>query len=125
MPKLSDEVKNKIKVLRKDFKLEPIEIKYHTIMKKDNKYENLDVIKYWCKKVDQTGDCKVSKKSGRPPKLNKDQVDLLVKMIDQNPTKFYNEIKRKCNLNHVTRRTVNNYGLRNGIRKFYSNLIYI
>lgn len=43
MVNLSEEIKNKIKVLRKDFKLNPLEIKYHPIMKNDDKLFNLDV----------------------------------------------------------------------------------
>ena len=58
-------------------------------------------------------------KSGRPRKLDSDQVEKLVKEIRDNckTRGGYTTIRRCSALFNMTTRTVNNYGLRNGFRK--------
>lgn len=77
------------------------------------------MIHKWVKRVDETGDCKISSKSGRPRKLDPDQEKELINDIRTNckARGGYTTIRRHCALLNMTTRTVNNYGLRNGFRK--------
>lgn len=155
---LTEEQRNRLKFLRKDYNHSPEEIRRNPNMRKPNGemhqlkvndlnlksncderikifkelqigkpklIEFVQVIKHWVNRVDSTGDCKIAKRSGRRRLLNEDQERELVKGIrkyckDRNG---YSTVRRKTGLLHVTTRTVNNYGIRNGFSELESIII--
>ena len=78
------------------------------------------MIQYWVHRVDSTDDCQIAKKSGRNRALKDDQEEDLVKCIREYAMhrSGYSKIREKNRLFHITRRTVNNYGLRNGFKRY-------
>ena len=74
--------------------------------------------------MDETGDTKRAKKTGRTRKLNKKQEEKLIKFIEENPKIDYLTIAsqmRKTGIafdSMISARTVNDYALRNKIRMF-------
>ena len=81
-------------------------------------------IQYWIQRLNETGDTKRAKKTGRTRKLNKKQEEKLIKFIEENPKIDYLTIAsqmRKTGIafdSMISARTVNDYALRNKIRMF-------
>ena len=79
---------------------------------------SIKVVKYWTKRFDSTGDVKTKPRSGRPKVLSARKESSLINYIHSHNKMVYNEVRRKKRLWKVTRRTINNYALRNKIRSF-------
>lgn len=80
----------------------------------------LDTIKYWMKRVEDTGDIQTKSRSGRPKALNHTQTNEMVKMIEKDDEVTYPEIadqlKKKFKVDFKPR-TVNDYALKEGYSK--------
>jgi len=116
---LTDDQRSKIKFFRTEYNLTPSEIR-RKIVKPNGKLYQLKVIRKWVDRVDQTEDCKLLPKSGRPRKLDLNQEEKLIENIRMNckARGGYTTIRRCTSLFNMTTRTVNNYGLRNGFRTY-------
>lgn len=77
------------------------------------------MIKHWVDRVDATGGCEIAKRSGRPRSLDDVQEQTVVKNIRKycKDRSGYTTVRRKSKMFHVTNRTINNYGLKNGFRE--------
>ena len=74
-------------------------------------------VRYWVKRLEETGDVNVKPRSGRPRALNSVQEKELVDYIRRHESFTYRKVKRKKHI-RFTVRTVNNYALRHRIRAF-------
>lgn len=93
------------------------EIRQHkSLIRADGTKILLKTVKYWLERLKKTGEMKTMHRSGRPRFLDDNREKELISYIDNNSKKNYHVIKRNIHLT-CTRRTVNNYALRNGISK--------
>ena len=94
------------------------EIRDHPLLRRqDGSRILMKTVREWIERYRTTGSTSVKKKSGRPRILNKSQEARLVNRLMKNPGEMYSEVKESFRLK-CTRKTVNNYGLRNGFRAF-------
>ena len=85
----------------------------------------LSTLKYWAKRLAATGDVKVKRRLGRPKLLNQLQEKNLVHYIKSHSGSNYSEVKQNTQF-QGHRRTLNNYALKNKIRKFQIvHLLYL
>lgn len=80
-------------------------------------------VKYWVDRLKETGDVKTAPRSGRPRKLTRKQEEKLIRFIKNNPRMKYRIVKGKLKflrLMKITRRTINHYARRRGIRAYRS-----
>lgn len=75
----------------------------------------LDTVKYCIKRLIETDDVKNLPVKGRPRILKEQSESKLIDFINKNNKKTYNYIKKKTGFKG-TRRSLNNYALRNQIR---------
>lgn len=75
-------------------------------------------VRYWIKRLEETGEVDVKPRSGRPRALNSAQEKELVDYIREHDTYTYRKVKRKKRLRTVSVRTVNRYALRHRLRAF-------
>lgn len=114
-PNLSDEIKYYIKFMHKFMKWSPEVIFKHPSLSSSNKIQKRTV-QYWIKRIDETDGIERIKQKGAKRILSANQEKDLVKYIDSNNQKSYNQVKIDTRID-CTPRTVNNYALRNGISK--------
>ena len=94
------------------------EIRDHPLLRRqDGTRILMKTVREWIERYRTTGSTSVKPKSGRPRILNKHQETRLVNRLMKNPNEMYSEVKDSFRLK-CTRKTVNNYGLRNGFRAF-------
>lgn len=117
---LTEEQRFYLKFMHVYLKFTAEEIRNHVSLKNsDNKLHRKSTIKYWIDRIDETGDVKVKERSGRPKKLNDNEIEHLLNTIKQNSKLRYSRIRLKSKLTKVCTNTINRYGLRNGFRKFF------
>lgn len=97
---------------------QPEEIRNHPLLRRqDGTKILLKTVREWVERYRQTGSTSIKKRSGRPRALNKRQEEKLINSLIRNPREMYselqNDLRAKC-----TRKTINNYALRNGFRAF-------
>ena len=118
---LTKEQRDLLRFLRTENKQTPKQIRKHPKMIKPNgELYQLQVIKNWVDRVDTCGHVdNLLKNTGRKRLFNKYQEGKLVKLMRKNCRRKgpYRYITRKRGL-RCTPRCLNNYGLRNGIRKW-------
>lgn len=122
MVKLTEEQKYFLKFMKKYLNYSEKQVQMHESMRKpDGQLHLLKSIKLWFNRLDETGDVKEIKKSGRPRLLNNENENKLIDIITKNPKNRFREIKRKAIKSkliseNVNIRTINNYSLRNGFK---------
>jgi transposase len=99
------------------------EIRNHQSLKKsDGNLHRRDTIKYWIERIDKNGDIETIKKTGRPRLLDDEKTKVVIDTIKKktNRKKRYPKIQRMLIQKNIEikRRTLNNYAIRNNIRKF-------
>lgn len=115
---LTDYQRSVIKFLhRKGTPLKQISLE-EDLRRPDGQLVNVKTVKYWIKRLNETGDVAVKGRSGRPKKLKPRKEAALCRYILNHEKMPYSEVRRKKELWRLHRRTVNNYALRNGIRAF-------
>lgn len=101
-----------------DQEKEPEEIRNHPLLRRQDGTKILmKTVREWVERYRTTGSTSVKKRSGRPRILSKVQEQRLVNRLIKNPTEMYSEVKESFRLK-CTRKTINNYALRNGFRAF-------
>lgn len=114
---LSEEQRYFIKFMKVYLQYTPKQIQHHpSILSSDGSVRRLSTIKYWLNRIDTTGNCEVKAKTGRPRLLNNEQEAHLIKTIKLNPKTRFRVIQDKSGL-FIPVRTINNYSLRNKMRK--------
>lgn len=97
------------------------EIQMHDSLRDSNgKSPRIDTIRYWIKRIEETGSVEKIPKSGRPKLLNSQQESKLVSLVKKHPKKRYNKIRSLYLTKErvlLKRRTLNNYCLKNRISK--------
>lgn len=117
---LTDYQKHLIVFLHDELHMDIDEIREHDKLRtEDGKRILKKTICYWVNRFRETGDLKVKHRSGRPRLLNENKEKRLIKFIENNCSKDYSVVKDKLKLK-MSRRTVNNYALRNQIRAYRS-----
>lgn len=115
---ITDRQKYLIEFLHTENGLSAEEIRQHkSLIRADGTKILLKTVKYWLDRLKKTGEMKTLHRSGRPRFLDEEKERELINYIDNNSKKNYHVIKRNIHLT-CTRRTVNNYALRNGIKAF-------
>jgi len=115
---ITDRQKYLIEFLHTENGLSAEEIRqHHSLIRADGTKILLKTVKYWLERFKKTGEMKTKHRSGRPRFLDDGKEKELIEYIDQNTKKNYHDIKRNIHLT-CTRRTVNNYALRNGIKAY-------
>lgn len=109
----------------------PKEIQQLEVLKREDKsLIRLDVVKKWIKRFSETQSVETKPRSGRPPKLKSAHEDFVMNLIEKDDEITYPEIaqklQKKFNVTCVPR-TVNKYGIKNGIREsgFFSSSVFI
>lgn len=93
------------------------EIRNHPDLKREDGSRILKkTVQYWLDRFKKTGEMKQLKRSGRPRVFDEEKEKQLIEYISTNSKKNYQHVKRNKGL-ACTRRTINNYALRNGISK--------
>lgn len=101
-----------------DQEKEPEEIRNHPLLRRqDGSKILMKTVREWVERYRTTGSTSVKKRSGRPRILTKVQEQRLVNRLIKNPTEMYSEVKESFRLK-CSRKTINNYALRNGFRAF-------
>lgn len=94
------------------------EIRDHPLLRRqDGTRILMKTVREWIERYRTTGSTSVKKKTGRPRILNKTQETRLINRLIKNPNEMYSTVKDSLKLK-CTRKTLNNYGLRNGFRAF-------
>jgi hypothetical protein len=98
----------------------PVQIRMHEkMLKPDNQPHQLVVIQNWVKRVDlyDSVETRLSQ-VGRKKLLNPQEEKVMTRLVRKNCKKVgvYTVVKRKMGFSG-TRRTLNNYGLKNGFRE--------
>lgn len=116
--RVTEEQKLSMKILYKYENKSPSEIRVHESMKRaDGTFHRIETIKLWLKRLDYTGSMANLPKSGRPPKLNPQNENKLIKFVKDNPKMRYPAVKRSLGM-RVSRRTINRKANDHGIRTF-------
>lgn len=114
---LTDYQRSVIKHLLLDGK-SPQEIQQKTdLQRADQTPILLSTVKYWAKRLAQTGDVQVKRRRGRPKLLNQVQEEKMVDYIKRHSRLNYPQVMQKTGF-EGHRRTLNKYALKNKIRKF-------
>lgn len=114
---LSEEKRYFIKFMKNYLNFDEKEIKNHpSMINEDGSKIRLSTVRFWLQRISESGDIKALKKSGRPRKLDEMEEDRLIRTIKMYPKKRYSSIRRSGFL-HVSRVTLNRYGLRNKYSK--------
>lgn len=90
------------------------------LMREDGTKIQKRTVQIWMQRFNETGSMKAKKNTGRKRILNPAQEQRLVNFIEENNKLSYSEIVSKTNFSG-TRKSLNNYALRNKISK----LIYL
>lgn len=80
-------------------------------------------VRFWLKRFKDHNTIQSMKPTGRPRKLTKYQENKLISTIEKDGFKNYKEVKDECNLDHISRRTANNYAIRNGYSEYFKKQI--
>lgn len=116
--RLTDEQKSFMKFMFLYQNKSAEDIRLHDSMKKpDGSFHRSSTINLWLDRLNQVGNMDTLKRSGRPPKLNKDEQSTVVDFVRANPKLRYPEIKRQLKLN-IHPRTINRYANKSGIRTY-------
>ena len=93
------------------------EIRNHDLLRREDGSRILKkTVIYWLDRFKKTGEMNTMKRSGRPRVFDEEKEKNLIEYISTNSKKNYQIVKRTQSL-MCTRRTINNYALRNGISK--------
>lgn len=104
---LSEEKRYFIKFMKNYLNYDEKQIKNHpSMINEDGSKIRLSTVRFWFNRINESGDIKALKKSGRPRKLDEQEEGKLIRTIKMYPKK---------------RVTVNRYGLRNKYSKHTIN----
>lgn len=116
-PNLTPEQRILIKVLYCDLGQDADQIREHASLRRlDGTKVLKKTVEHWMQRIDQTGDVKPKAKRGRKPLLGDSEVRKLVGLVDHNPKKRYNQIRRMGKFK-ASRRTVNRYANKHDYRE--------
>lgn len=101
---LTEEQRFYIKFLYKENKSLNEIRKHPLLLKPDGTIHRSDTLTYWINPIDDTGDVKQLKKTGRPKILNNEEEKLVINMIKNRPKERYSKIRRLINKNIIINR---------------------
>lgn len=114
---ITEKQKNLIEFLYTENGLSAEEIRnHHRLRREDGSKILKKTVIYWLERFKKTGEMNTMKRSGRPRVFDEEKEKKLIEYISTNSKKNYQMVKRTEGL-MCTRRTINNYALRNGISK--------
>ena len=93
---------------------------HKSMLKPDGTMHRLSTIKFWINRFLTEGNMKSKPKPGRSKKLDAEQEEKLINLIESHPKKRYNEVVRlatEIELPAVSGRTANRIANRRGYRK--------
>lgn len=116
---ITEKQKHLIEFLHLENGLTAEQIRNHEkLRREDGSRILLKTIKYWLDRLKKTGEMQTKHRSGRPRFLDGGNEQKLLEYINSHSKKNYQFVKLEKNL-ECTRRTINNYALRNGISMCY------